>query len=110
MENSNTLLTLTTTGGHVITYRSFITGRDAEALSEVTGETPEKKTLAATHKTIEMVVQTLDGKKNGDQEPGGQPFNVLEAIRDLPFAEYVEIAEAVSDAAVGKKKAQDTVS
>lgn len=101
MENSIKSLT-TADSKTVVEYKSFITGRDAEALSEVTGETMEKKNLAATHATIKLIVVSVNGHKDGD-EVDGAPFSCLEAIRDLPFKEYMEVADAMQEAVFGKK-------
>lgn len=96
MENSN--IEFKTALGTEIVLRPYITGRQAEILTEVTGETTEKKNIALSHKTIELVVVSVNGKSD----------KVVEDILDLPFADYIEITEKVQEVATGKKKEMST--
>ena len=87
-------VTIKTTGGHEVVIKPFITGREAVSLGDITAETVEKRNVAILHKTIEIMVVSVDGKKE----------NCLSDVLDLPFKEYMEVNEKVQEMSTGKKK------
>lgn len=93
MESSNNQ-TFKTAGGHTVVLRPFITGRDAQAMSQITADTEANKNILVSNKSMELVVVSLDGITEG----------VVEKILDLPFADYIEIMEKVLEVTTGKKK------
>lgn len=94
----NNTVKFTTKAGTVIETLPYITGRQGETLTEVTGETVEKKNLALSHKTIELVVVSVNGKTE----------DILNTILDLPLADYLEIVGHVQEIATGKKNETDS--
>ena len=94
MEN----ITFKTAGGVEVVLKAYITGRQAETLTDATGETPEKKNLAIMHKGMELVVVSINGSTE----------DILNKVLDLPFADYTEVAEKVAEIALGKKKEVST--
>jgi hypothetical protein len=101
MENTK----ITTTGGFEIELKPFITGRDAESLAIGSAGTERStaQNLEMAHKAMDLVVVGVNGKKEGDQEPGGAPFSIVQAILDMPVADYLEITELVTEITTGKK-------
>lgn len=111
METNNVQFT-TSQGGQTLEMRPFITGRQAEALTLGRTQGDDKdtaKNMTTAHKCIELVVVSVGGKKDGDPVDGSdKPFSVLEAILDMPFADYTEVVEKVTELAYGKKNATNS--
>lgn len=103
---------LNTTGGFGVTYKTFITGREFNALQEVylksaeivmVGQTPNIKGLSpmvqfeATKKLIELMVVSVNGVEIG----------LVDLVLDLPKADYEEVLAALNEASgQGEKKSE----
>lgn len=108
MEN----ITFTTSGGHPIELRPFITGRqkrhimgaflDDVELKNVGGEqsfsVQGNKANIAQDRAIEAVVISVDAKTD----------KVLDLVLDLPGADYDEVIAKMDDITGDKKKEQST--
>lgn len=99
----------TTKGGTVITYKTYLTGREMNEVQKVLlknvtvdmkGSTQNVQGFEATsitelnNKTIEMMVVSVGDSKE----------NVLDAILDLPNSEYTEVIETLNEVTGSKKK------
>jgi hypothetical protein len=91
-------ITFKTVTGIELVLKPYITGREAEILTQIVGETVEKRNVELSHKTIELVVVSV----------GGKTEDVLNTILDLPFTDYIEITTKVQEIATGKKNETDT--
>lgn len=99
----------TTSGGHVIVHKTYLTGREFNEIQAVLmkdikidaiGASPQIQGFNAAaieesnKKMLELVVVSVDGKTE----------NVADLVLDLPYQETQEVTEAL-DAISGKKKA-----
>ena len=96
--------------GQEVVVRDWITGREKEAIEKpvqqsvemkpnsmgdmVFGNVDAEKILESTHKAIEAVVVSVNGKTE----------DVLNAVLDLPVADYNTIISYVNTVTGGKKK------
>lgn len=108
MDNQRETKEITTTGGHKVVFKSYLSGRESNAAKAVLfagvnvepGEKP-KVNLAniGTHerKVLEMLVVSFDGVTEAP----------LEKLEDLPSDEYdaaVDAIKAETKAFLGQKK------
>lgn len=101
----------TTTGGHVLVYKTYVTGRESNEIQKIIlqdmkleiGEaklSPFIGQVSAAHftelnnKTIEILVVSLDGKTEA----------LLDKILDLPNQEYSEVIAKLNEVTGEKKK------
>lgn len=100
-----------TTGGNVIVYKSYITGRESNEIQKIllkdmkieVGEAKLSPFVGAVsaanitelnNKTIELLVTLLNGTAE----------NILDRILDLPNTEYAEISAKLNEISGDKKK------
>jgi len=108
MENTRPTKEITTTGGHKVVYKTYLTGREANEiqkvmLKNVTMELKGKEPSVSgfngasiaelSDKTIELMVVSVDGSAT----------NVLDALLDLPNKDYLEAKEMI-DKEIAEKK------
>lgn len=97
-----------TSGGHVVVFYAYATGRDFNAIQscylegtkiQMAGSNPVIEGFDATsdfkakEKAIELLVVSLDGDST----------DIVNRVLDLPYGEVAEI-QAALDEATGKKK------
>lgn len=104
---------ITTSGGHKVVLKEWITGReDRELVSillrdiEMTQRGKEQEFAGfkvgiaeeAENKAIELVVISVDGKTE----------NIVDAVLDLPSADYDKIKAAINEITKPSKKSEST--
>lgn len=109
MENTRETKTFTTTGGHVIEHKTYITGREMNEIQKVLLKNVKVDVKGAgqdvtgfeassitelNNKTLEVVVVSVDGKKE----------NVIDTLLDLPNSEYAEVIAKINEVTGDKKK------
>lgn len=92
--------TFTTTHGHKIEVKTFVTGRQVQQFTDGIADdiTKEKRNQAISNKSIEILVVSVDDSKE----------NILDTVLDLPFDDYKEILETVNAIVDPKKNATTT--
>ena len=103
MDNDREVVVLTTTGGHEVVFKSYLTGREANQVKQVifskmsysatpgeqakpvsfTGELILEQELA----NIEATVVGVDKKSD----------NIRDLVQDLPNADYQEVVEKANE-------------
>ena len=104
MTNDRPTTAITTTGGHSVVFRTYITGGEKRQITEIyitamrgkaTGADVEVSVeYQAENKAIEFAVVSLDGMTE----------NLVERILDLPLEDFDEIRAQVKEITEGKKK------
>lgn len=88
-------------GGHQITLKPFVTGREKQSIGDVFMDTQAQQGIApsqpmrlATRRALEITVVSVDGKAE----------NIADAVLDLPYQDTTEIITRVNEITDGKKK------
>lgn len=109
-------LKILTVGEHSLILKAGLIGREEREISkafggqqmevgaegEISGVDVDKLT-EALDVAIHVIVVSFDGHKDGDTIEGtDKPFNILDAILDLPVAQYHDVLTAVNAVVSGK--------
>lgn len=111
--NERTTKTITTTGGHKVVIKDFITGREKREITNIYLRDMEMKqkggeselsglkgTVAseAEDKAIELIVVSVNDSEK----------KVLEKVLNLPSEDYDEVVEAINEVTEPRKKSQSS--
>lgn len=108
MNNPRSTRIIKTDGGREVVIYDYITGREAQEIASLASQKIEGKSeydmqIAANNEAFRKVVVSFDGKKAGDQIEG-RAFDPVQAILDLPMAEFAQISAVISELIDPKKK------